>query len=63
MGKIRTEGIGEVQEFVDIVSGKVRAGTQLSTNQPMVIVIRIGNNGGNTSIYAHSVTMGLVFRE
>lgn len=23
MGKIKTEGIGEVQEFVDIVSGKV----------------------------------------
>src|SRR6266852_3554937 len=31
MGKIRTEGVGEVQEFVDIVSSKCgQAGTQLS---------------------------------
>jgi aldehyde dehydrogenase family 7 protein A1 len=31
MGKIRTEGIGEVQEFVDIVSSKCgQAGRQLS---------------------------------
>ena len=46
MGKIRTEGIGEVQEFVDIVSSKVWGRHAVS----FAIVIRIGQlNGGNTS--------------
>jgi hypothetical protein len=58
MGKISTEGIGEVQEFIDIVSSKWgRRATVI--DQPMFIVIRIGNNGGNT----RSVTMQLAFRE
>ena len=46
MGKIRTEGIGEVQEFIDIVSTAVTCGRHRSLGQlgsaPIVIVIRIG---------------------
>ena len=49
MGKIRTEGIGEVQEFVDIVSSKC--------GQVTPVVIRIGTYG------AHSATMELAFQE
>ena len=46
MGKIRTEGIGEVQEFIDIVSTAVSCGRHRSYGHlgsaPTVIVIRIG---------------------
>ena len=46
MGKIRTEGIGEVQEFVDIVSRPV-------------VVIRLVET---LSPFMYSVTMLLAFR-
>jgi hypothetical protein len=55
MGKIRTEGIGEVQEFVDIVSSNPsRAGTQF-IDQPIVVVIRIGPITVETHISMHTV--------
>jgi hypothetical protein len=58
MGKILTEGIGEVQEFVDIVSSKSKVGqaTQFLSMKPIVIVLfGLANNGGNTSLSMHTV--------
>lgn len=56
MGKIRTEGIGEVQEFVDIVSSKC--------GQARQSFIRIGAITVETHLSSvhHSATMELGFR-
>lgn len=37
MGKIRTEGIGEVQEFVDIVSGRPCYSTGKTLKKPYYV--------------------------
>jgi hypothetical protein len=59
MGKIRTEGIGEVQEFVDIVSSISPMGqARQFIDQPigqLTVEIHLS--------YVHSVTMQLAFQE